>query len=83
MWIDETIGTRINQARADEALQTGADLVTAACPFCITMLGDGVAQRRQDGTARATVAVSDVAEVLLRSVRPDLASAGAAPTQPT
>ena len=83
MWMDETIGTRINQARADEALQTGADLVTAACPFCITMLGDGVAQRRQDGTARATVAVSDVAEVLLRSVRPDLAAAGAAPTQPT
>ena len=91
MWMDETIGTRINQARADEALATGADLVTAACPFCITMLRDGVAQRQQDGvaqrqqdgTARATVAVSDIAEVLLRSVRPDLAAAGAAPTQPS
>jgi len=83
MWMDETIGSRINQARADEALQTGADVVAAACPFCITMLRDGVAQREQDGSMRTTVAVSDVAEVLLRSVRPDLAAAGAASTQPT
>jgi Fe-S oxidoreductase len=80
MWMDETLGTRINQDRADEALATDADLVTAACPFCITMLADGVAQRRQDGTARAAVQVTDVAEVLLRSVRPDLVDSGSAST---
>ena len=36
------------------------------------MLSDGVAQRQQEGTAAATVSVTDVSEVLLRSVRPDL-----------
>ncbi len=79
MWMDETIGTRINQDRADEALATSPDVVAAACPFCITMLTDGVTQRQQEGRAPATVAVTDVAEMLLRSVRPDLVDT-AAPT---
>ncbi len=77
MWMDETLGTRINQNRADEAIETSASLVTAACPFCITMLSDGVAQRQQEGRA-VGVEVTDVAEVLLRSIRPDLADAAAA-----
>ena len=72
MWMDENLGERINQNRADEALATKPDIVAAACPFCITMLSDGVAQRQQEGTAAATVSVTDVSEVLLRSVRPDL-----------
>ena len=72
MWMDENLGERINQNRADEALATKPDIVAAACPFCITMLSDGVAQRQQEGTAATTVAVTDVSEVLLRSVRPDL-----------
>ncbi len=79
MWMDENLGTRINQTRADEAIATGADLVTAACPFCITMLGDGVAQRQQEGTVAETLAVTDVAELLLRSVRPDLVDAAVGP----
>ncbi|MBP8879932.1 MAG: (Fe-S)-binding protein [Dermatophilaceae bacterium] len=78
MWMDENLGTRINQNRADEAIATKASLITAACPFCITMLGDGVAQRQQEGGATG-VEVTDVAEVLLRSIRPDLAETGAAP----
>ncbi len=73
MWMDENLGERINQNRADEALATTPDIVAAACPFCITMLSDGVAQRQQEGTAAPTVTVTDVSEVLLRSVRPDLA----------
>ena len=77
MWMDETLGTRINQNRADEAIETSASLVPAACPFCITMLSDGVAQRQQEGRA-VGVEVTDVAEVLLRSIRPDLADAAAA-----
>jgi Fe-S oxidoreductase len=74
MWMDENLGTRINQNRADEAIATKPDLITAACPFCITMLSDGVAQRQQEGTAASSLEVTDVAEVLLRSIRPDLAS---------
>ena len=69
MWMEETIGTRINETRTDEALGTDPDLVTAACPYCIVMLTDGVATRKQQGKAGPDVRVTDVSEVLLRSVR--------------
>ncbi|MBR7835413.1 (Fe-S)-binding protein [Actinospica durhamensis] len=69
MWMEETIGTRINETRTDEALETNPDLVTAACPYCIVMLTDGVATRKQQGKAGQDVRVTDVSEVLLRSVR--------------
>ena len=69
MWMDETIGQRINENRTDEALALRPDLVTAACPFCIVMLTDGVTLRQQQGTAPEDVEVTDVSEVLLRSVR--------------
>jgi Fe-S oxidoreductase len=72
MWMDEDLGTRINLNRTDEALALQPDLVTAACPFCVTMLGDGIAQRRMEGAVGDTVEAVDVAEVLLRSIRPDL-----------
>jgi Fe-S oxidoreductase len=71
MWMEETIGTRINETRTDEALGTGAELVTAACPYCIVMLTDGVATRKQQGAAGEQVEVVDVSQVLLRSVRTD------------
>jgi len=69
MWMEETIGTRINETRTDEALSTEPDLVTAACPYCIVMLTDGLASRKQQGKASQDVRVTDVSEVLLRSVR--------------
>ena len=69
MWMDETLGQRINENRTDEALALQPDLVTAACPFCIVMLSDGVGLRQQQGRAPETVEVTDVSEVLLRSVR--------------
>jgi Fe-S oxidoreductase len=72
MWMDETIGTRINLDRTDEALALRPDLITAACPYCIVMLTDGVAMRREQGAAGAHVEVTDVSEVLLRSVRKPL-----------
>ena len=75
MWMDENLGTRINLNRADEALSLKPDMVTAGCPFCITMLSDGVSQRTLEGNAREGIQVTDVAEVLLRSVRPDLVDA--------
>ncbi|MGZ4624780.1 MAG: (Fe-S)-binding protein [Kineosporiaceae bacterium] len=70
MWMDETIGQRINENRADEALSMRPDVVAAACPFCIVMLTDGVSLRQQQGQAPESVEVTDVSEVLLRSVRP-------------
>src|SRR6266851_23566 len=41
-WMEETIGKRINQTRVNEALETGAEVLAAACPFCITMFDDGI-----------------------------------------
>ena len=59
MWMEEE-APRINNVRAEEALATGAGLISAACPFCLTMLDDGVkaAKREED------VTVMDLAEIL-------------------
>ncbi len=63
LWMEESIGTRVNANRVDEALATGANVVAAACPFCIIMLDDGVkAQGRGDD-----VEVLDIAQVIERS----------------
>jgi len=42
MWMHESLGRHINQIRAEEASETGADLVGTACPYCLTMLEDGL-----------------------------------------
>jgi Fe-S oxidoreductase len=41
-WMEEKIGKRINQVRVNEALETHAEVLAAACPFCITMFEDGI-----------------------------------------
>ncbi len=59
MWMEEE-GTRINNTRAEEALGTGAGVIGSACPFCLTMLDDGVkAHKREE-----EVSVLDIAEIL-------------------
>ena len=60
MWMDESIGKKVNTERAQEALATGAQRVAVACPFCWVMLDDGV-----KGEGRDDVVVQDIAEVLL------------------
>jgi Fe-S oxidoreductase len=64
MWMEERIGKRINVERVEEALSTGARTVAVGCPFCLTMLGDGVTGKRDADD----VEVVDVATVLLRSL---------------
>jgi Fe-S oxidoreductase len=70
MWMEERIGKRINVERIEEAVGTGARTIAAACPFCLTMLNDGLTQQKSAGAAGADVEVVDVATVLLRAVRP-------------
>jgi Fe-S oxidoreductase len=70
MWMEERIGKRINIERVEEALSTGARTVAAACPFCLTMLSDGVTSKKSTGEAADDVEVVDVATLLLRSVKP-------------
>lgn len=64
MWMEETIGKRINIERSEEAIATGASTVASACPFCMTMMNDGVKAKE----ASETVQVKDIAEILLEAV---------------
>ncbi|MBP7389656.1 MAG: (Fe-S)-binding protein, partial [Chitinophagales bacterium] len=57
---DEPGKKRINIARTEEALETDAQIVAAACPFCSTMLTDGV----KSFDRQQTVKVFDIAELL-------------------
>jgi Fe-S oxidoreductase/nitrate reductase gamma subunit len=61
---EEPPGQRVNLERARQALATGADVVAVGCPFCLTMLEDGVNHCKGDRDAR----VLDVAELLWESV---------------
>lgn len=63
MWMEETIGDRVNENRAKEALETGAKTVAVACPFCMTMMNDGVKANGGDD-----VVVKDVAEIVADSL---------------
>jgi Fe-S oxidoreductase len=60
MWMEEKIGTKVNQSRVDEASGTGAGVVAAACPFCVTMLADGVNETGRTDQMR----VLDVAQIV-------------------
>ena len=58
MFMEETQGKRINVERTEELLATGADAVAVACPFCMTMIADGLKQKESD------VPVLDISEVV-------------------
>jgi Fe-S oxidoreductase len=70
MWMEEKIGTRINVNRTEEALDLDPDVISTACPFCITMLSDAVTSKQQKGEAKEHVEVLDVSQILLRSMAP-------------
>lgn len=61
MFMEETEGTRVNIDRTKEALVTGADTVASACPFCMTMLTDGIKEFQKS----EEVEVRDIAEIVL------------------
>lgn len=63
-WFDDKSGQRINQMRARQAVETGADVVAVSCPFCMAMLEDGIKAGEKSGAA-----VMDVAEILAERVR--------------
>jgi Fe-S oxidoreductase len=69
MWMEERIGKQINLERTDEALGTSPNKIATACPFCRVMMTDGLTQRQNEGVAKETLQVVDVAQLLLTSVR--------------
>jgi len=72
VWMEEKIGTRVNHARVQEALDTGADALAAACPFCITMFEDGVTAKGKADDFK----VEDLAEIVARALDESKAVSG-------
>jgi Fe-S oxidoreductase len=65
MFKEEEAGTtRINIERAEEAVATGAQIIAAACPFCNTMMTDGIKNKEKENE----MAVLDIAELIAESM---------------
>jgi Fe-S oxidoreductase len=64
MWMEEKEGKRVNIERTEEALATGASVIGTGCPFCMTMLTDGVKEKEPSGRT----AVKDIAELVFESL---------------
>ena len=64
MWMEEKY-ERVNMKRTEQLLDTGADTIATACPFCITMITDGVKSK----SLESDVKVLDVAEIVAASMK--------------
>lgn len=62
MFLEETAGKRVNIERTEELLSTGAKTIAVNCPFCMTMISDGVKAKEAD------VKVKDISEIILDNV---------------
>nr|WP_240393960.1 (Fe-S)-binding protein [Corynebacterium lactis] len=69
MWMEETIGQRINVNRTEEAVATGAEAIAIGCPFCKTMMTDGVNNVVEDDEKKPEVL--DIAQMIRDSVLVD------------
>ncbi|MGD9794717.1 MAG: heterodisulfide reductase-related iron-sulfur binding cluster [Acidimicrobiia bacterium] len=66
MWMEESIGTKVNDERAREAIATGATRIATACPFCYIMLDDGV---KANGADEDSIKVGDIAMHVLDAIQ--------------
>ena len=57
--MEETLGSRINETRVQQALDVKADTMATACPFCLIMLGDGIKAK----DAEEKLDIVDIAEM--------------------
>ncbi|MOA42905.1 hypothetical protein D3C78_1650000 [compost metagenome] len=64
MWMEEHAGTRVNHARTAQALEVEPTVISSACPYCLTMMEDGLKALSAD----ERVSARDVAELLAQSV---------------
>lgn len=75
MWMEEETHKRVNINRAKEVVDAGVDAVAVGCPYCKTMLTDGIKHFDKD----EDVAVLDIAEVVAAALAPAAPAAPAAP----
>jgi len=64
MWMEEPLGTRINLKRTDEAIDIKCDIVATGCPFCMTMIDDGVKARNEEDNIK----VLDLSEIVAENL---------------
>jgi Fe-S oxidoreductase len=64
MWMEESIGKRINVARVEQALEKNPDTICVCCPYCVIMFEDGL----KDKGADDSVQVLDLAEIVSRAL---------------
>jgi len=65
MWLEELTGERINRTRVREALAQQPDTICVSCPYCMTMMEDGL----KDEGAEEKIRVKDIAEIVAESLR--------------
>ena len=65
MWMEETIGKRINIARVEQALAVAPLAIATACPYCAVMVADGLAAVQPGGATQARDIAELVAEALV------------------
>jgi Fe-S oxidoreductase len=75
-WMEEKIGKRVNQTRMKEALGTGAEVLAAACPFCITMFDDGI----KGLEAEDRMQIEDISEIVVRALEESAARTRSSPS---
>jgi len=75
MWMEEHVGNRINVARTEQALATNPTVISAGCPYCLTMLSDGTKAKEVEDS----VGTYDVAELLEKSIFGDAPPAAEEP----
>ena len=63
MWMEEDVDQRVNVARAKEAIDTGANVIGTGCPFCMTMMTDGLKAHEKE-----EIEVLDVAEQVRKAM---------------
>ena len=84
MWMEESIGTKVNDERSRELVETGATRVATACPFCYVMMDDGVkAVGPKDDEGEDTVKVADLAMHVLEAIEAGEAADPNAPISAT
>jgi Fe-S oxidoreductase len=80
MWMEENIGKKVNDARSEELIATGATRIATACPFCYIMIDDGV---KAAGKEEDEVRVADIAMHLLDAIQAGEAAPTATPAPAT
>ncbi|MEN8154702.1 MAG: (Fe-S)-binding protein [Acidobacteriota bacterium] len=65
MWAEEDQGERINHIRTEEALETGTGTLCTSCPYCTTMLTDGIKDKEKEDTMQ----VKDIAEIIAENLK--------------